>query len=501
MHFKKTASRAFGFATGLFILILAGPSQVVAQCELDKLTAMDGAAGDAFGASVAIARDYAVVGASFHDDNGPSSGAAYVFERQGIVWVQVAELLASDGAQSDLFGSAASISRDRILLGANGHDAGGPFSSTGAAYVFHRVGSAWIEEDKLLADDLDFVQHMGISVSISGDRAVAGAPFNDEICCNSGAVYVFRREGTNWVQEQKLTASDAASGDQFGRRVAISGDIIVVGSHLDDDLGDGSGSAYVFRRQGTTWVEVDKLTASDGGFADRFGISVAIDGKQLVVGAEFAAFGRGAAYVFRAEANGAIWLEEDILIASDGAPADQFGESVSISRGHVLVGALLHDDPGESSGSAYLFRSTGAGWSEVAKLTPNDLAAGDVFGASVSISPSYAAVGATFDDDAGNNSGSAYVFGVSGDCNGNGSPDACDILDGVACDCNDNGVPDECEGCIGDLDGDGTVGVKDLLILLGSWGPCDCCPADLNCDGVVDGADQAILEANWGPCP
>ena len=204
------------------------------------------------------------------------------------------------------------------------------------------------------------------------------------------------------VTETKLTASDGAADDHFGLSVSLSGDTAVVGA-----WNDGAGSAYVFVRSKTTWTEQAKLTASDGAAFDRFGRAVAIDGDTAVVGASW----DGSAYVF--VRSGATWAEQAKLVASDAA-GDHFGNSVSLSGDTAVVGAPHDDDAGSESGSAYVFVRSGTTWTEEAKLTASDAAAGDWFGFSVSLSGDTAVVGAWRDDDARTDSGSAYVFVRSG---------------------------------------------------------------------------------------
>jgi len=216
------------------------------------------------------------------------------------------------------------------------------------------------------------------------------------------------------VEEQKLLASDGAADDRFGDSVSISGNVALVGAELDDDKGTDSGSAYVFRWSGGSWVEEQKLLASDGAADDRFGSSVSISGNVALVGAELdddKGTDSGSAYVFRW--NGSSWLEEQKLLASDGAGSDYFGSSVSISGNVALVGAYLDDDNGTYSGSAYVFRWNGSSWVEEQKLLASDGAADDRFGDSVSISGDMALVGAFWDDDNGTDSGSAYVFEIA----------------------------------------------------------------------------------------
>ncbi|MDJ0610038.1 MAG: FG-GAP repeat protein [Kiloniellales bacterium] len=271
-------------------------------------------------------------------------------------------------------------------------------------------------ETKLTAGDAAANDGFGRSVAISGNTVVVGAGGDEDAGLQqSGSAYVFQRSGTAWSEQAKLTASDAAAEDFFGSSVAISGDTVVVGAYRDDDAGNSSGSAYVFQRNGTAWSEQAKLTAGDAAAEDLFGFSVAISGDTVVVGAyrdDDAGISSGSAYVF--QRNGTTWNEQAKLTAGDAAAGDEFGRSVAISGDTVVAGALLDDDAGNSSGSAYVFQRNGTAWSEQAKLTAGDGAADDWFGRSVAISGDTALVGAVLDDDAGISSGSAYVFEVIG---------------------------------------------------------------------------------------
>jgi len=191
--------------------------------------------------------------------------------------------------------------------------------------------------------------------------------------------------------EFKITARepDAWEDARFGTSVAISGDYAIVGAYLSgyDDLG----SSYVFVRNGETWTEQAKLTASDGTKRDFFGISVAISGDYAIVGAH--RDHSGSAYIF--VRNGENWTEQAKLTASDALGSDQFGISVAISGDYAIVGDHTYDGAGVNSGSSYVFVRNGEIWTEQAKLTASDIAAGDLFGSSVSISGDYAIVGLT----------------------------------------------------------------------------------------------------------
>ena len=284
-------------------------------------------------------------------------------------------------------------------------------STSGSAYVFVRGGGSWSQQAKLTAADAAAGDQFGLSVSVSGDTAVIGAFGDDDAGSTSGSAYVFVRDGGSWSQLAKLTAAGAAAGDQFGLSVSVSGDTAVVGAFGDDDAGSTSGSAYVFVRDGGSWSQLAKLTAAGAAAGDQFGRSVSVSGDTAVIGAwldDDGGSNSGSAYVF--VRGGGSWSQQAKLTAADAAAGDQFGFSVSVSGDTAVVGAAGDDDAGSTSGSAYVFVRSGGAWSQQAKLTAADAAAGDLFGWFVSLSGDTAVIGAFGDDDAGSNSGSAYVF-------------------------------------------------------------------------------------------
>jgi hypothetical protein len=488
------------------------PAQPCVLPERQKLTASDATVRDYFGGTVSISGVRLIVAASGDDvacpdDPDCDSGSVYVFrlENHGTpsnpgdyLWVQEAKLIPSDAVAGDHFGGSISISGDWVAGGATGPGASGDFA--GAVYVFRRddrgtpsdpSDDLWLQEDKLTASDASQADGLGGSVAISGDWIVAGARWDDDACpddpygCASGSAYVFRRgEDGRWTEQAKLTASDADLYDQFGNAVAISGtQIIVVGAFLDDDAGSESGSAYVFRLDddGTPdpgddhWVEADKLTALDAAPGDHFGRAVSISGDRIIIGAyadDDAGDFTGSAYVFRRDDNGTpseagddFWVEEAKITASDAAAEAAFGGAVGLSDDRAVVGAWGDDEAGDLSGSAYVFRRDDNGtpsdpsddsWIEQAKLTASDGAAGDIFGGSVSISGERVVAGGPGDDDAGDRSGAAYVFSVARSC-----ADLADYADFQVCFHGaGGGVPAGCEGH--NLDGDDDVDLVDF---------------------------------------
>lgn len=379
--------------------------------EQQELVAPDGGPGDTFGSSVSIEGETAIVGAPFDDTAaGVDAGSAYVFLRSGTTWSPQQKLMASDAAAGDTLGASVSISVDTVAAGAPRADPAGTLDA-GAVYVFVRSGTLWSEQQKLLASDLSSGDSFGFSVSLFGDTVVAGANLDDAPggLVDAGSAYVFVRSGTSWMEQQKLLGLDSTAFDSFGDAVSVSGDTVIVGADRDDTPGgEDAGSAYVFVRAGTTWTEQQKLVVPDGSVAGRFGASVSISGDTAVVGSPFAApGGRGAVYVF--VRSGTLWTLQQKLTASDGMPGDYFGTSVSLSGETIVVGAAWDDTPaGMDTGSAYVFIRAGTVWTEQQKLLPSDGASKDYFGSSASVSGETVVVGAPerlyFDP------GKAYVY-------------------------------------------------------------------------------------------
>ena len=319
------------------------------------------------------------------------------------------KLTAADGTTNDYFGMSVDVDGHFMVVGAYGDDDKG--SSSGSAYVFQRDGTNWIYSAKLTASDGAAADYFGRAVAISSNRIVVGAYGDDDKGSASGSAYVFEHSGTNWVQAAKLTASDGATSDYFGFAVSINGDRVAIGAYMDDDKGSASGSAYVFECSGTNWVQTAKLTASDGAVSDYFGRAVSISGDRVAIGAyldDDKGTSSGSAYIF--QVSGTNWTQVAKLTASDGVGSDYFGYSLDICGDRVVIGAYLDDDKGSNSGSAYIFQVSGTNWTQAAKLTATDGAAGDYFGLSVSLNADRIAVGACYDDDMGSSSGSAYLY-------------------------------------------------------------------------------------------
>jgi hypothetical protein len=392
--------------------------------EVAKLTAPDAAAWDQFGYAVSVSGITAVVGAPWEDPGWPEAGAAYVFEFNpaGGAWEQADKLTASDAASDDYFGWSVSVSGSTLVVGAPWEDTGG--SSAGAAYVFefNPASGAWEEADKLTASDAGTGDGFGFSVSVSGTTVVVGAMGEGTGGTHAGAAYVFEMNPASgaWEEAAKLTASDAGPDDWFGWSVSVSGATALVGAPGEGTGGSSAGAAYVFEFNpaGGAWEETDKLTASDAEADDEFGLSVSVGGATAVVGSpgeDAGGDGAGAAYVFEFNPASGAWQEAAKLTASDAEAGDGFGGAVSVDGTTMVVGAPWEDTGGSSAGAGYVFVADPAGgaWQEAAKLTASDAGQDHFFGGAVSVGGTTAVLGADGEDTGGRLAGAAYVFEFS----------------------------------------------------------------------------------------
>ncbi|MBN2447383.1 MAG: hypothetical protein JXO22_11685 [Phycisphaerae bacterium] len=315
------------------------------------------------------------------------------------------------GLAGDYFAVDVAMSGDVAIAGAYGDDDGG--TNAGAAYLYRLSGENSVKEAKLKASDGSAVDLLGFSVDVDGDAAIAGAYGEDDKGSEAGAAYIFRQNAGNWPQQAKLLASDGAAGDQFGYSVAIAGDYAIVGSPQDDDDGSGSGSAYVFFFNGANWIQQAKLTASDGGASDGFGYAVALDGDAAVIGAyrdDDTGYDAGAAYVFRR--SGTSWTQESKLLVEDGNAYDHLGTALAISGDVIVVCASDSDFANSGDGQAYVFRFSNSSWIEEARLRQYDNPSSANLGSAVAIEDGIIVVGAHA--ATAERTGAAYVMLYNG---------------------------------------------------------------------------------------
>jgi len=380
--------------------------------EAAVLSASDGTAGDQFGGSVGISRDTVVVGAEWAENGGTNRGAAYVYERNeggADSWGEVAILAALDATDQNHLGCRVAIDDDVVAAAATALD------DQGVVYLFDRNeggADSWGQVARLAAAD---GAELEFGVAVSGATLVLGAAADGTQGFGAGAAFIFRRSGETWAQAQKMDADDTLQGDGFAFSLAMDGDVAVIGAW---PAAEQKGSVYVFERnQGgiDNWGQVIKLVASDGYMYERFGYSVDINDDHVIVGAPAhngGAYMGGAAYVFSRNHGGAdTWGEVAKLMAADVANYDQFGWSVGIDQGLVVIGSNKGDGLVADSGSAYLYAKNQGGadaWGVVTELNASDGVAFDYFGESVAVAGDWVVVGAQGDESS---TGAVYLYG------------------------------------------------------------------------------------------
>lgn len=399
--------------------------------------------GDAFGWSVAISGNTVAVGARHEggfENNFPNSGAVYIFVRNGSTWTQQAYIRAFNAGADDVFGDSLALSGDVLAVGAPGEDgtaAGDAFNNglnnAGAVYVYTRTGSTWTIQSRLKAPNAGEHDRFGSAVALSADFLAVTAPYEDNDSgsvqsdnnngLDDGAVYVYKPNGMGWTLDAYLKASTTNASDSFGTALALSGNTLAVGA-----LNDGTdGSCAVFVHDGTTWSEEALLKGSTSKANDSFGVSVAISGDTLVVGAPYEDTNPlgtitnvnhdfGAAYVFTRTAG--IWTEQAVLKGFNREPGDYFGTSVAVSGNLVAVGAPREGSdlngsrtPGiPQSGAVYLYSRSGTNWPLKRLLKGGSNLLFGTFGSSLAMEGTTLFSGAPGEDDS---AGAVYAFTVT----------------------------------------------------------------------------------------
>jgi hypothetical protein len=330
-----------------------------------------------------------------------------------LTFLERQKITSDDGATDDQFGWSIAVAGDIALVGAP-NTAIGTQAGRGSVYVFARENGVWVQTQELIADDGQPGDAFGISVSLAGSTAMIGAPNTDLF---RGAAYVFQLSGNTWIQTQKLLASDGTEFNQFGWSIAQNGRRALIGS-ISATVGSNSsqGAVYAFDQSGGVWNETQKFSSADGVSGDSVGWSVALYGENALIGAGFATVNdhefQGAAYTFRR--TGSAWTETQKLTADNGDAFDFFGLAVALEGNHALIGAegaATDQDPFSNQGVVYHFTNSGGTWSNTQTLAASDGEPSDSFGHSVTLHRGTALIGATgVTVNGAAAAGAAYVF-------------------------------------------------------------------------------------------
>lgn len=379
---------------------------------------------DEYGWSAVIEGDVIAIGAPYHDVMGDDTGAVFIFERIDGEWVETAYLLPPYPDPLGWFGRWLAIGDGRIVIGAPYEDGlrpdGSRIDDSGVAYVYEKVHGEWIRTGTLLPQTANAGASFGWSVAIHGDRIAVSAWEDLLFGAQTGSVTIFRQHKGLWWPEAVLQPSEASERMMFGRDIDMHENVIAVGAPGDDTIAEDAGAVYVWHFYNDEWNFAGKLVASDGIAGDKLGSQVALQNPWLASGAydhDDPFWSAGATYVWKLEN---LWELHSKLEASDMQPGDWFGYSVDIKDDRMVIGAPHRGHPESGtyrSGAAYAFELVEDQWVEVGVLGPVDaIEAGEraEFGWVTEIDGATAVVGAWLADTAegGEDAGAAAVYEI-----------------------------------------------------------------------------------------
>ena len=389
-------------------LTLVAANSFAAQ---DIILADDGKAGDSFGYGVAIDGNTALVGAFKADIDGViDAGAAYVYVLGDNGWLQQAKLVAEPAFAEDTLGGNVALKNDVAMLGVMRRDDKG--KDSGAVVSFEREVNVWKQNQIFTAPDAKPGDAFGQSIALTKNHLIIGAPRNDALGNDAGAAYIYKRENDSWRYQTKITASDGAAGDLFGISVAIDGNTILVGADLHDEKAENAGAVYVYVLDDNNWKQEAKLMASDGGKTDIFGVRVALSGNTALVSArrddtEELGIDAGSAYIFVRD--GSTWTQQVKLTSPDGQADDRFGRGVALSGDTAIISAMNHDANGSNTGAVYVYKKGSSGWRYTSKFMAKSSMPDDKFGWNLGLSNGVAIVATPHHDAKGQESGAVFI--------------------------------------------------------------------------------------------
>jgi len=477
--------------------------QILDACEgilEDLLTAAE--QGVNFGSSSDISGDRMAIGAPDGTSAGVITGAVYMYRNTGSRWVQETTIVPPDSTASALFGWSVDIDGDLLIVGSPGATGGSLGQNGGAAYIYRHDGTNWIFEVKLEASNGVSNDEFGISVGVSGERAVVGA-WRALAGVAPGSAYIFSNNGLSWNQDQIIESNDPTAAKRFGGAVAIDGNTIAV-SDQRSDLGflQQVGGVFLYTSiSQTSWLFTQKVTAQDPQEGAQFGRSLDLSGDQLLIGAPITDGQDGATYLF--DRAGFVFSQSQ-KFSMPAISNGQLGNDVAIS-GEVLISGSWRANG--STGILYLHQPDGVGGYTTSAFTPINALEGDRFGWSVaadgrwvvgtSSSTEFAVIDRMIDAPDCNSNGiddPCDIFqATSQDCDLDGIPDACQIASGVSSDCDLDGIPDHCEIADGtELDCNLNDVIDTCDIAAGTIQDCntngipDDCESDCNLNNIAD---------------
>jgi len=398
------------------------------------------AADDQFGYSVAIDGDWMAIGAPFDDDRGTDAGAVYLFVRtgsevQGLQWSLFSKYRPASLTTGDNFGHSVALSGNVLVVGAYKDDNVAGIDA-GAAYIYEYESPYWNQKTTLTGSVLSTNHWFGYSTEIFGGLVMVGAPRSFTSPADPGDVYIFSYDTSTNTASQTTrlyptSGQGGAAGDHFGFSIGYDGKYLAIGAPYDDTDSSDAGAVYIYTSNKFGWSLDDKITlGATAGTRDYFGRALDIDGNMLVAAAPYSdvhAGDAGAVFVYlRSTFSPYDWYQDASLTpkqadnsTSDVGGLDFYGSAVAIERDsngsgvdYILVGSPYNDDAGTNSGSAYLYSNDSGSWEQLHKLTAGNTANSlEEFGKAVAIDARTAVVGAP-KADGGFRNGRVHSFGT-----------------------------------------------------------------------------------------
>lgn len=375
-----------------------------------KLRADQGAFSSEFGSSISLAEDRVIVGAPSERQNNLSYGAAYIFDFTTQGWNRSAKFVPENGMPHDMFGMSVTLSLNTALVGSPLDDEAAP--DAGAVYLYEYNGEEWVFGTKLIKAGAVRGENLGFSIESSGLGFIAGARFDNTAGVQSGVSYFLPINAPTWPEAVALLPPDGPAVDIFGSRVSIYGNYALIGALGHDGNGSTSGAAYIYEFVDEQWVEVAKLTPSDGASNDSFGSSVSLLGTRALIGASYSevdSIRTGSVYIF--EYDGVSWVETQKLYPQDVRSSARYGVSVAQDSERIMVGADQYSNDLINSGAVYFYEYDGSQWSQTERILPTDRTANAGFGNAISFESNFALIGASREEvSVSFDVGSVYVF-------------------------------------------------------------------------------------------
>ena len=477
-----------------------------------KIIANDGDAGDAFGHRVLSNDKWIIVSANEDEPNGNSSGSVYIYEIFCDSLGQEHKIFPSDGEYNDFFGKSIALEGDNLAVSSIYDDVNG--NKSGSVYIFSYIDSVWVQTQKIIPQDGSPYDRFGYDIDISSNFLAIGSIFDDDLGEDVGSVYIYRSIGDEWILNNKIYPNYVYDGNDFGRSLSLGQNYLAVYYKNINDIYNDQGAVDIFSFNENNWNYIQTISSPDPDNYDYFGVSIDIYESTLVIGSNYDDSNynnTGAVYIFKLIND--IWEFKQKIIPDDVYSNDNFGLSVSVFDGWIAAGSI-DDDNGINSGSIYIYSYDDSLFSMSAKIIPTDGNSFDEFGNSLDIYENNIIVGAKYDDDLGENSGSAYFYNFKG-CTDIYACNYSDYLisdnnqcfyntDGFNCDGSCDSIIDECNICggggqNGDANQDTQVNIIDIILIVEYIlfeTNLNVCQIDLNHNSFINITDIILLIEN-----